>query len=77
VRVGPTFERFPVPDRGVPTSTEAAHSLWKVICTKIPDGRSAGIHCRADIGRSGLVTGNVLLQLGVSEAAAWRAASRI
>ncbi|MDB6159518.1 MAG: hypothetical protein JWO04_3224 [Gammaproteobacteria bacterium] len=46
VRVGPTFEWFPVPDRGVPTSTEAAHPLWNVISTKIPDGRSAGIHCR-------------------------------
>jgi hypothetical protein len=49
--------------------------LWNVISTKIPDGRSAGIHWRADIGRSGLVTGNVLLQLGVSEAAAWRRVS--
>jgi hypothetical protein len=34
-RVGLTFERFPIPDRGVPTSFEAVHTLWNRVAAKI------------------------------------------
>jgi hypothetical protein len=58
---GLSFEQFSIPDRGVPASSEAAHSLWERLETKIRSGHSVGIHCRAGIGRAGLVAVGVLL----------------
>jgi hypothetical protein len=54
-RVGLTFEKFSIPDRGVPASFESAHTLWNRLAAKISAGRSVGIHCRAGIWRSGLM----------------------
>lgn len=75
-RVGLTFERFSIPDRGVPASFEAAHTLWNRLAETISAGRSVGIHCRAGIGRSGLIATGVLLRLGASENTAWQRASK-
>lgn len=75
-RVGLSFQRFPIPDRGVPTSVQAARRLWDVIVGKIRDGHSVGIHCRAGIGRSGLMAAGVLLQLGILENDAWQRISK-
>ena len=58
---GLDFEKFPIPDRGVPTSLRC--------------GRSVGIHCRASIGRAGLVAVGTLVSLGVGEDDAWQRAS--
>jgi protein-tyrosine phosphatase len=68
---GLDFERFPIPDRGVPTSRELAHELWRRLEAKLRSERSIGIHCRASIGRAGLVTVGTLLRLGVAEELAW------
>jgi protein-tyrosine phosphatase len=70
-----SFQQFAIPDRGVPVSYEAAHSLWDRLGKKIREGRSVGIHCRASIGGAGLVVAGVLLQLGVPESTAWQRAS--
>jgi protein-tyrosine phosphatase len=75
-RAGLSFEQFPIPDRGVPASSEAAHTLWECLATKIRSGHSVGIHCRASIGRAGLVAVGVLLRLGVPEGVAWQRASK-
>jgi protein-tyrosine phosphatase len=75
-RVGLTFEKFSIPDRGVPASFESAHALWNRVAGKISAGRSVGIHCRAGIGRSGLIATGVLLRLGISENKAWQRASK-
>jgi protein-tyrosine phosphatase len=72
---GLTFERFTIPDRGVPASFKAAHELWNLLAVNIRGGRSIGIHCRAGIGRSGLITTGVLVQLGVPENHAWQRVS--
>jgi protein-tyrosine phosphatase len=72
---GLSFEEFPIPDRGVPESVEAAHALWARIETKIRNGQAVGVHCRASIGRAGLVTAGVLMRLGSPEGEAWRRAS--
>ena len=74
-QVGLSFERFAIPDRGVPVSSVAAHALWDRLGTKILGGRSVGIHCRASIGRAGLIAVGVLLRLGVPESMAWQRAS--
>jgi hypothetical protein len=49
------FERFAIPDRGVPASLESADQLWNRLEAKLRDDRSVGIYCRASIGRAGLV----------------------
>lgn len=73
--VGLMFERFAIPDRGVPASLETARALWSRLAAKITDGRSVGIHCRAGIGRSGLIAAGVLVYLGVAESQAWQRVS--
>jgi len=72
---GLDFERFPIPDRGVPISLESANELWRRLVAKLRDERSLGIHCRASIGRAGLVAVGTLLRLGVPENVAWQRAS--
>ncbi len=74
--VGLVFESLPTPDRGVPVSFEVAHSLWNRLAAKILEGHSVGVHCRAGIGRSGLIAAGVLVCLGVDERTAWERTSR-
>ena len=74
-QAGLDFEKFPIPDRGVPTSLELAHDLWHRLEAKLRCGRSVGIHCRASIGRAGLIAVGTLLRLGVGEGDAWQRAS--
>jgi protein-tyrosine phosphatase len=75
-RAGLAFYRFPIPDRGVPASAATAQTLWSQLATRIQEGRSIGIHCRAGIGRSGLTATGVLLQLGLPESEAWLRVSK-
>ncbi len=72
---GLDFERFPIADRGVPTSLEAAHDLWRRLEVKLRNERTVGIHCRASIGRAGLVAVGTLLHLAVAEEVAWHRVS--
>ena len=72
---GLDFEKFPISDRGVPASLELAHDLWCRLEAKLRCGRGVGIHCRASIGRAGLVAVGTLLRLGVGEDLAWQRAS--
>ena len=74
-QIGISFEQFPIPDRGVPESVRATYDLWARIETKIRNGGSVGVHCRASIGRAGLVTAGALIRLGFAEEDAWRRAS--
>jgi hypothetical protein len=69
------FERLPIPDRGIPTSLELAHELWHRLEAKLRNEHSVGIHCRASIGRAGLVAVGTLPRLGVVEEVAWQRAS--
>lgn len=74
-QLGLSFEDFPIPDRGVPESVESAHALWARIETRIRNGGAVGVHCRASIGRAGLVVTGVLMRLGSAESEAWHRAS--
>ncbi|MGH8467798.1 MAG: protein-tyrosine phosphatase family protein [Gammaproteobacteria bacterium] len=56
---------FPIPDRGVPASVRDTLTLVETLVSRFRRGRAAGVHCRAGIGRSGLITACVLLKLGV------------
>jgi protein-tyrosine phosphatase len=56
------FISFPVPDRGVPSSVQKTAQLVHRVVELLRSGASVAIHCRAGIGRSGLVAACVLLK---------------
>jgi protein-tyrosine phosphatase len=58
------FLNFPIPDRGVPLSIEATDVLVKALISKLNRGLGVAIHCRAGIGRTGIIAGCVLSKLG-------------
>lgn len=62
---GITFHAFPIPDRGVPSSINEAGMLFRRVASLVVAGEPTYIHCRAGIGRSGLVAAGVLAHLGV------------
>jgi protein-tyrosine phosphatase len=68
-RFGMCYTSFPIVDRDTPSTTEAlgiAGSLHR----NISDGEHVVIHCRAGIGRTGLMASAVLVQEGYSPAEA-------
>jgi protein-tyrosine phosphatase len=60
------FVSFPIPDRGVPRSWLAASDLARLLASRVRDGRTVAIHCRAGIGRSAVIAACVLVRLGVN-----------
>lgn len=61
---GIEFVSFPIKDRSVPSSPDAAASLVDWVVSDLRRGLGVAIHCRFGIGRSGLVAGCVLRALG-------------
>jgi len=58
------FESFPIVDRQVPDSIPEFLSFTLLLYEQIAGGLSTVVHCRAGIGRSGVVAGGVLLHCG-------------
>ena len=73
---GMSFRRFPIPDRGVPASRPQMEMLWNDLADKVRSGCRVAVHCRAGIGRSGLVTAGVLIRLGISPDDTWARISK-
>ena len=65
VNCGIRYRSFPIKDRGTPESAEEFFSLTREVATSVKEGWAVAVHCRAGIGRSGLLAGSVLLHLGV------------
>lgn len=61
---GIEFHRFPIEDRGVPDSRREVIEFVEIVRGRIAAGRRVGIHCRAGIGRSGLMAACVLSRMG-------------
>ena len=61
------FLRFPIPDRGLPANDQAI-AFSRSLAQMLIQGRSVLIHCRAGIGRTGLLASAVLVQLGLEPA---------
>ena len=59
------FVSFPIPDRGVPASIQAALALLRTIREELEAGTNVAVHCRQGIGRSGLIAAGVLVASGV------------
>jgi len=57
------YVSFPIPDRGLP-STDLALVLAEELHADICAGKHIAIHCRAGIGRTGIIAGAVLLKTG-------------
>jgi protein-tyrosine phosphatase len=62
---GVEFVSFPIPDRGVPTSFGALNKLVLPLVPKVKGGQMVAVHCRAGIGRSGVVAAGILLRSGI------------
>lgn len=72
------FTSFPIPDRQVPSSIHEARILVEALHDLIASGKAVAIHCRAGIGRSGMIAASVLktFDLDVSRAFALIADAR-
>lgn len=55
--------KFPIADRGVPSSRTAALALARDLAIQVGAGRSVAVHCRAGIGRSSLMAAAILVHL--------------
>ncbi len=62
---GLSFVLFPIRDRGTPESTAAMRSLVKTMSEHLASSRNVLVHCRAGIGRTGLVATCCLAAGGV------------
>lgn len=70
-QVGLRFVRFPVPDRGVPRSSQAVSDLVSSLVKELRAGHGVGIHCRIGVGRSASLAVCVLAALGTPIEVAW------
>jgi protein-tyrosine phosphatase len=64
---GIAFASYPIPDGGVPASLKHALALVRRLARAIEAGGTVGVHCRASIGRSGMIAASVLIALGHTE----------
>lgn len=63
---GMDFLNFPITDLGLPESVAEFSALSLRLCRQIEAGVNTLIHCRAGIGRSGMLATAILLQRGMS-----------
>ena len=63
-RHGMEFVSYPVPDRGLPASMKDYLALTKRLYHHAAGGEHIAVHCRAGIGRTGMVAAGVLLHCG-------------
>lgn len=61
---GLQFVSYPIPDRGLPATVSGFTDLAKAIYHETAGGLNTVIHCRAGIGRTGLLAAGVLLRAG-------------
>ena len=61
---GLSYLNFPIPDRGLPITIKAV-ALAKQLYAEISTGKHLVIHCRAGIGRTGIIAGAVLVASGL------------
>lgn len=55
---------FPIQDFGAPQSITELDALVTLLLSAVEQGKTVVIHCRAGLGRTGLVTASCLVRLG-------------
>ena len=60
------FIQFPINDVSVPASSAATLELVNRLDEFLSKGRNVGIHCRAGVGRSGMIAAGLLMMRGLS-----------
>jgi len=70
-RAGMVFEHFPIVDHSVPKSTESFLKFLSLLEHHLANGKRIGVHCRACIGRSSVVTASLLVRSGIPLEEAW------
>lgn len=70
-KYGMEFISYPIADRGVPNSVSEYLEFTKCQYRDIAKGVNSLIHCRAGIGRSGLIAAGILLHCGFEANAAF------
>jgi protein-tyrosine phosphatase len=68
---GMVFVNFPIVDHGVPKSTELFLKFLSHLEHHLANGKRIGVHCRACIGRSSVVTASLLVRSGIPLYEAW------
>ena len=61
---GMEFISFPMADRTTPENRESFCKLIQRICEEMRTGKRVGVHCRASIGRSTVMTASILIESG-------------
>ena len=59
------FVSYPIPDRGLPEFIKDFSEFTKGLYHSAAEGNNIAIHCRAGIGRTGIVAAGVLLHLSL------------
>lgn len=72
---GLLFDRFAIPDRGIP-KPEAFAGKVRAFSDAVKNGDTIAVHCRAGIGRSGLMCACILIRLGADAETAIETVSR-
>jgi protein-tyrosine phosphatase len=74
-KLGMKWHHLPVPDMGIPDGTFEA--LWSVAAPDLHKILRAGgrlaVHCRAGLGRTGMITARLLIEMGATPDAAVKA----
>jgi protein-tyrosine phosphatase len=63
-KYGMEFIHYPIPDRGLPASIQDYLAFTKRLYHEAAGGLNTVVHCRAGIGRTGIVAAGVLLYCG-------------
>jgi len=75
-RHGLRFVPYPIRDRGLPSSAAGFALFTRKLYHEIAGGQSTVVHCRAGIGRAGLVAAGVLLHAGFEPVKAFEQVSK-
>jgi protein-tyrosine phosphatase len=69
---GIEYLSFPIEDRSLPDGVDALYGFLQGLLSKLEDGKSVAVHCRAGIGRSSMLCACLLSIQGLSADSAFQ-----